>query len=481
MAGSAAVVRLEDVHKTYRTGEVDVHAVRGVSLEIARGEFVAFMGSSGSGKSTLMNLLGCLDRPTRGRYLLDGFDVSGLDRDQLADIRNRKLGFVFQSFNLLPRTSALENVELPLLYGEHRLTNAELGEKARKVLATVGLSGREDHHPSQLSGGQQQRVAIARALINDPEVVLADEPTGNLDSRTSLEIMDIFQKLNERGITIVMVTHETGHRGLRETQHRDARRDGPNRSAGRTTPDCGKRNEEFGDREMKVESTFKIAFRALRRNKLRSVLTALGIIIGVGAVIAMVSIGNGAKAQVEQQIASLGENVILIFSGSVTSSGIRTGWGSAGTLKIEDAEAIRREVPGVIAVSEEVISTRQVSAGNQNWFTRIYGESPEYFDIRQWPLSDGASFTAQDVRSANKVCVIGRTTASQVFGSENPIGQVLRIQGVPFLVTGVLTPKGLSPQGTDQDDIVIMPYTSAMKRVIGGSTLAWDQCPGRLA
>jgi putative ABC transport system permease protein len=222
---------------------------------------------------------------------------------------------------------------------------------------------------------------------------------------------------------------------------------------------------------MKTDSTFKIAFRALRRNKLRSILTALGIIIGVGAVIAMVSIGNGAKAQVEQQIASLGENVILIFSGSVTSSGIRTGWGSAGTLKIEDAEAIRREVPGVIAVSEEVVSTSQVSAGNQNWFTRVYGESPEYFDIRQWPLSDGAIFTSQDVRSANKVCVIGRTTASQVFGSENPTGQVLRIKGVPFLVTGVLTPKGLSPQGTDQDDIVIMPYTSAMKRVIGGTTL----------
>ena len=208
MAANNAVVRLEEVHKTYRTGEVDVHAVRGVSLEIQKGEFVAVMGSSGSGKSTLMNLLGCLDRPTKGRYLLDGFDVSGLDRDQLADIRNRKLGFVFQSFNLLARTSALENVELPLLYGEHRLTSGQLREKAEKVLAAVGLTGREDHHPSQLSGGQQQRVAIARALINDPEVVLADEPTGNLDSRTSTEIMDIFQKLNERGITIVMVTHE---------------------------------------------------------------------------------------------------------------------------------------------------------------------------------------------------------------------------------------------------------------------------------
>jgi putative ABC transport system ATP-binding protein len=202
------VVNLTDVHKTYHTGDVDVHAVRGVSLEIQRGEFVALMGASGSGKSTLMNILGCLDRPTSGRYLLDDADVSGLDRDQLADIRNHKLGFVFQGFNLLPRTSARENVELPLLYGTRSLSNPQMREKADAVLASVGLGGREDHHPSQLSGGQQQRVAIARALVNDPEVVLADEPTGNLDSRTSVEIMGIFQQLNERGITIIMVTHE---------------------------------------------------------------------------------------------------------------------------------------------------------------------------------------------------------------------------------------------------------------------------------
>jgi len=222
---------------------------------------------------------------------------------------------------------------------------------------------------------------------------------------------------------------------------------------------------------MRVGATFSVAFRALRRNKLRSVLTALGIIIGVAAVIAMVGIGNGAKAQVEAQIASLGQNVILIFSGSTTASGIRTGWGGAGTLKIEDAEAIRREVPGVVAVSEEVVSTTQVAAGNQNWFTRIYGESADYLEIRQWPLADGVPFTPQDVRSANKVCVIGKTTASQIYGNDDPIGQTLRVKNVPFTVTGILTPKGLSAQGVDQDDIVIMPFTSAMKRVAGGTTL----------
>jgi putative ABC transport system permease protein len=221
---------------------------------------------------------------------------------------------------------------------------------------------------------------------------------------------------------------------------------------------------------MRLGSTFIIALRALRRNKLRSALTALGIIIGVGAVIAMVSIGNGAKAQVEAQIAGLGRNVILIFSGSTTVSGIRTGQGGAGTLKIEDAQAIRREVPSVTLVSEEVASNAQIAAGNQNWSTRIYGESADYFDLRQWALADGAPFTDQDVRGANKVCVIGRTTATKIFGNEDVVGQILRIKNVPFQITGVLTSKGLSTQGTDQDDIVIMPYTSAMKRVLGGGT-----------
>ena len=203
-----AVVQLKDIQKTYDTGEVQVHAVRGISLDIQRGEFLAIMGASGSGKSTLMNLIGCLDRPSSGRYLLDGTDVSNLARDELADIRNQKLGFVFQGFNLLSRTTALENVELPMLYGPRRISGRVMRERAMACLEIVGLANRADHFPSQLSGGQQQRVAIARALANEPQLLLADEPTGNLDSKTSVEVMGVFQRLNEAGMTIIMVTHE---------------------------------------------------------------------------------------------------------------------------------------------------------------------------------------------------------------------------------------------------------------------------------
>ncbi|MEI6713709.1 MAG: ABC transporter ATP-binding protein [Verrucomicrobiota bacterium] len=202
------VLQLEDVWKTYSSGDVQVHAVRGVSLTVARGEFVAIMGSSGSGKSTMMNILGCLDRPTKGTYLLDGVDVSTLDRDQRADIRNQKIGFVFQGFNLLTRTSAVENVELPMMYARDPIPPKEMRKRSMEALEMVGLANRYDHHPNQLSGGQQQRVAIARALVNRPALILADEPTGNLDSRTSIEIMEVFQNLNDSGITIAMVTHE---------------------------------------------------------------------------------------------------------------------------------------------------------------------------------------------------------------------------------------------------------------------------------
>ena len=221
----------------------------------------------------------------------------------------------------------------------------------------------------------------------------------------------------------------------------------------------------------RIVATIRIAVRALRRNLLRTLLTMLGMIIGVGAVIAMVGIGNGAKAQIEAQVASMGQNVILVFSGSMTRSGIHTGWGGAGTLTTEDAESIEREIPGVTAISPEIQSSGQIAAGNQNWFTRILGESPQYFEIRQWPIVLGASFTEQDVRSANKVAVIGKTIADQLFPGENPLGQIVRVKSVPFIIVGMLTPKGLSIQGQDQDDFIVVPYTALMKRVQRVTTL----------
>ena len=222
---------------------------------------------------------------------------------------------------------------------------------------------------------------------------------------------------------------------------------------------------------IRILATLKIAGRALRRNKLRTLLTMLGMIIGVGAVIAMVGIGNGAKSQIEAQIASMGQNVVLVFSGSFSRGGVRSGWGGAGTLTIDDAEGMLREIPGVVAVSPEIRTRAQIAAGNQNWNTSIQGESPEYFDIRQWPVIAGSAFTAQDVRSANKVAVIGKTIADQLYPGEDPIGQIVRVKNVPFIVMGMLTPKGLSVQGQDQDDLIIVPYTSAMKRVQRVTTL----------
>jgi len=218
---------------------------------------------------------------------------------------------------------------------------------------------------------------------------------------------------------------------------------------------------------MKIRATLVMALRALRRNKLRTALTMLGIIIGVAAVIAMVAIGNGATTQVENQIAALGQNVVLVFSGSVTQGGVRAGWGNAGTLKIEDAEAILREIPDAVEVSPEVRTNAQVGAENQNWYTNVQGESPGYFEIRNWQFAEGTSFSDQDVRGATKVAVIGATVVKQIFGADDPLGQILRVKGVPFQIVGVLAAKGMSVMGQDQDDVVIMPYTSCMKRIMG--------------
>ena len=459
-----AVIKLADIHKIYRTGEVDVHAVRGVSLDIQPGEFVAIMGSSGSGKSTLMNMIGCLDRPTSGSYLLDGLDVSTLDRDARAKIRNDKIGFVFQGFNLLSRTTALENVEMPMLYNHRRISSAEQKGRAQKSLELVGLATRADHKPNQLSGGQQQRVAIARALVNQPSLLLADEPNQHRDYGRVPEIKRRWY-YHHHGHA------RTGRGALHEAHDYFARRkDFDGRKCGGAV-ECGSGIKKItcgaggGETRMKLFAPFKLAGRALRRNKMRSLLTMLGIIIGVGSVIASVSVTTGASKQVEDKVASLGQNIVTVYSGSSSGGGSRGGWGSAATLTVEDANAIKNEVPNVVAVSPEIKDGMQVLANGLNWRTRVGGESPDFTQIRDWDLESGAMFTEGDVRSLAKVAVIGKTVVDQLFQNQDPVGQTLIVRNIPFKIVGVLSSKGFNLFGSDQDDVVVIPYSSHMRRI----------------
>src|SRR5713101_5721542 len=395
------VIEIADLHKVFHLGEIEVRALRGVSLTVERGEMVAIMGASGSGKSTLMNILGCLDRPTSGHYTLEGVDVASLSEEELAAIRSRRIGFVFQSFNLLSRTTALENVELPLFYSAW---TREGERRAAELLEMVGLHGREQNNPNQLSGGQQQRVAIARALVNDPAILLADEPTGNLDSKNSAEIMDIIRRLNhEHGLTVVLVTHDpsiaayadrtvTFRDGLIISDERKAEAQpaavatetfaaaiatagAPAVSATEATAPA---NETWTFAAMSIRA----AARALRRNKMRAALTMLGIFIGVAAVIAMVAVGDGARAQVEAQIASLGTNQLIVLPGATTSNGVRAGYGSNSTLTVSDAEALQKEGSSLAAVSYLDRQVAQVVYGSRNWSTSINGTTPPYFSIR---------------------------------------------------------------------------------------------------
>ena len=471
------VIEIHGLTKVYSMGEVEVRALAGVDLLVDEGEFLAVMGPSGSGKSTLMNILGCLDRPTDGTYKLDGIDVSTLDRDERAVIRNAKIGFVFQSFNLLARTSAVENVELPLIYGDLGWSREERHKAAMDALHRVGLKGREHNHPSQLSGGQQQRVAIARALVTDPAMLLADEPTGNLDSRTSEEIMGIFQSLNDSGKTVVLITHEpdiaqhakrvvTVRDGVIQHDEKIQQHRVDVRGIARAGRAHARGGNPMKSSVMRISNITLVGLRAIARNKMRSFLTALGIIIGVGCVIAVVAIGNGATKSVENTINSLGTNYIMVFPGASTSSGARMFTGNS-TLTADDADAIKSECPAVAYVAPTVRAAGQIVAGELNWGTSIQGVGVDYPLIRSWNVSDGAFFTDQDVKSASKVCVLGKTVADNLFPTARRVGQIVRIKNVPFKVVGVLEKKGGNMMGQDQDDTVVAPYTTVMKRLSG--------------
>lgn len=442
--------------------------LKGVDLSVKEGEFLAIMGPSGSGKSTLMHILGLLDRPNIGSYKLYGREISELDDVELSYLRARILGFVFQQFNLLPRITAAENITLPQIY---------LGEKTRpaqagKFLAQVSLSDRAGHRPNQLSGGQQQRVAIARSLVNNPRIIFADEPTGNLASDQSTEIMGIFRKLNDRGITVIIVTHEADIAAWakRVIKLKD----------GRIVEDSEKPRTEKKAQEtahLKIPKSFFLGRREIAENmgssinsiignKTRSLLTMLGIIIGVAALIAMLAVGTGAQRSIEKQMSSLGTNLLAVMPGSRSQGGMSLGRGGVSRLTPADAAAIGKYVANITRTDSNVNGLAQLVYAAKNYRSRVTGVTTTYPSMRAAEPYYGRFFSDQENRELKKVALVGQTVATELFGAENPVGKTMKINRKNFSIIGVLPMKGASGY-QDQDDIVVVPLNTAMKVLLG--------------
>jgi len=458
------LIELSGVTKTYRTGELAVEVLHGIDLAIYPGEFVAIVGASGSGKSTLMNILGCLDRPTSGSYRFLGEDVSGLERDELARLRREAFGFVFQSYNLIGAATATENVEVPAVYTG--TPPAARHERAQALLTTLGLGERLEHRPTQLSGGQQQRVSIARALMNGGQIILADEPTGALDSKSGAEVLALLEDLSRQGHTVIVITHsaEVASHAPRVIEIRDGKvvRDpGPQPVAG--VP-WRRESTRTGARWLDWLEAAKAAGRALRSNLFRTALTLLGIVIGVGSVIAMLAVGNGARQAVLDRISGMGTNLLLVRP--ATSNRGAAG-GSTATMTPEDADGLAT-LPNVLAAVPELGGTVTARFGNLDYQTQATATGANFPLARNWPTARGTFFSQADARSYAPVVVLGQTVVDNVFpDGRDPIGEHLVLNNVLFQVIGVMSPRGASPTGQDQDDAVFVPYTTGSLRLFG--------------
>jgi len=468
---SDPLLHLQDITRVYGKGDAEVRALDGVDLTIREGEFVAIVGQSGSGKSTLMNLLGCLDRPTAGTYRIHGQDVSDMTADALAALRRRTFGFVFQRYNLLANVSASENVEIPAIYAGIR--QSERKARAHDLLGRLGLGGREKSRPGQLSGGQQQRVAVARALMNDAEVILADEPTGALDTGTSEELLELLEELHRSGRTVILITHDqqVAQRADRTIELRD----------GKIVSDSG-----FVDRpqaaldqgEIKSSPSFflqltesiKTAFRSLRANLFRTALTLLGVVIGVAAVVAMLAVGQGSQRDVMARFEDMGANLLFVSPGG--DRGARMRGDAIATLTLEDAEALG-ELDNVLAAVPSRSGSATLRRGSNDHRGSVEGVSEDWLLANTRNLAYGSFFTAEDVDRRVGVVVLGTTTAGELFDNvSDAVGEYVFLAGAPFEIAGILEEEGASSFGRDQDDLALIPITTGMMRVFGSSYLS---------
>ena len=462
------MIEISHLSKKYELGGGTVYALRDISINIGPTEFVAIMGRSGSGKSTLLHILGLLDIPSGGSYKLFGREVSHLSEDELAIYRRQTLGFIFQQFHLLPRLEALENVAMPLLYSG----KTGLKSTPETLMADVNLSDRMHHRPSEMSGGQQQRVAIARSLVNAPRMLLADEPTGNLDTASQHDILMLLKEMHDSGLGVIVVTHDEE---VAEQTNRVIKLQDGNVVSDKSKKKLIVRGDiapppvEPGIKQ----NSFKYfmqhlgeGYRAVLANKLRSALSMLGIMIGVASVIAMLALGRGAQQSIEAQLKSLGANVMVLRPNVVRVGGVAQESGSPARITHEDIAWVRDRTPGVKAVSGNVTSRGQVSYGNKNWNTQVQGVGVDYATIRAATPFIGRMFTEKENQARARVALLGLTVVRELYGTENPIGTYIKVNKVNFQVIGVMPEKG----GTgfrDQDDVVVIPLATAMHRLMG--------------
>ncbi|MDR0579935.1 MAG: MacB family efflux pump subunit [Campylobacteraceae bacterium] len=458
-----SLIELKDIYRRFGSGDNKITVLNNVNLNINQGEFVAIIGASGSGKSTLMNIIGCLDKPSAGVYKFKGKDISHFKKDELARLRRESFGFIFQSYHLIHSLTAVENVEVPSIYtGE---TRADRRQRALELLKSLGLEHRADFYPSQLSGGQQQRVSIARSLMNGGQIILADEPTGALDSKSGEEVINLLLKLCDLGHTIILITHDTkvashAHRIIEIKDGEILSNPQPkNISSKKDNTKIAKKDPALF---FEIIEAVSMAISSLRMNLFRTILTLLGIVIGVASVIAMLTVGDGAKKSVLDRVSSMGTNIIMVFPGMPNSRG----GSSVETLVLSDVDAIG-ELDNVIAAMPEARKSVTLRYNNNDRTTNLNANSWAYPTVRNWDLAKGVFFTKEDEDNYAKVVVLGDSVANDLFENQDPIGQYILINNIMFQVIGIMSKKGASAMGDDEDDVIFAPYSSGNLHIIG--------------